>query len=45
MILTHSSNTCYLLRNLYFFFWDITQKYHEKFGPILAAVIIVVSIC
>ena len=38
-------NTCYLLRNLYFFFfWDITQQYHEKSLYILAVVIVLVNI-
>ena len=33
------------LRNLYiFFFWDITQQYHEKCAYILAAVIGVVNV-
>ena len=33
MLLTHSWNLC-------FFFWGITQQYHEKFVYILAAVIV-----
>ena len=41
MLLTHSCNTFYLLRNLYFFFfWDITQQHHEKSVYILVAVIV-----
>ena len=45
MLLTHSCNTCCLLRNLYFlFFCDITQHYHEKFVYILVVVFVVGNI-
>ena len=38
MLLTHSFNTCYLLKDFsFFFFWDITQKYHENFVYVLVA--------
>ena len=36
MLLTHSFNTRYLLKDFsFFFFWDITQKYHENFVYVL----------
>ena len=44
MLLTHSCNTCYLLRNLcFFFFWDIMQQYHKKIVYILVALLVVVN--
>ena len=42
MLLTHSCNTCYFLRSLYFFFfWYITKQYPEKFDYNWVAVIVV----
>ena len=44
MLSTRSCNNCYLLTNLYiFFFWDIAQLYHEKFY-ILITVIVVANV-
>ena len=44
MLLIHSFNTCYLLRNLcFFFFWDIMQQYHKKVVYILVTLLVVAN--
>ena len=42
MMIKHSC--CYLLRNLFFFFWDVMQQYHETFVYILVEVFVTVSV-
>ena len=43
IISTDVYDTCYLLTDLYFFFWDITQHYHEMLVNHLVAVVDVVN--